>query len=109
MVDAEDVLFVERAEQDPVEFLRRDTVVTERFFNDDASAVGAARLGQLFDNQPEQRGRDSEAMSRLRRGAQLPANGLEGCRVVIVTVDVAQQTRQFVQRRRIDATSMLFP
>src|SRR5258705_9255887 len=106
MVDAEDVLLVESAEQDPVEFLRRGTVVTERFFNDDASAFGAVRLGQLFDNQAEQPRWDGEVMRRPLRGAELLANRLKGCRVVIVTVDVTQQARKLVQRRGIGTTSM---
>jgi hypothetical protein len=45
MVDAKDVLLVESAEQNPIEFLRRVEVVTEGFFNNDASTIGAARVG----------------------------------------------------------------
>jgi hypothetical protein len=45
MIDAKDVLLVESAEQNSIEFLRRDEVVTERFFNDDASTISAACLG----------------------------------------------------------------
>ena len=64
MIDAEDVLLVESAEQNPIEFLRREQIVTERFFNDDSSPTGAACLGELFYDQPEERRRDSEVMSR---------------------------------------------
>src|SRR5499427_10138376 len=39
MVDAEDRLLVEGAEQRVVERLRREEIVTEWFFNDDASTV----------------------------------------------------------------------
>src|SRR5262245_21770096 len=39
MVDTEDRLLIEGAEQSAVERLRREEIVTERFFNDDASAV----------------------------------------------------------------------
>ena len=45
MIDAEDVLLVESAEQNPIEFLRRDEVVTEGFFNDNASTISAACRG----------------------------------------------------------------
>ena len=65
MVDAEDRLLVEGAEQSLVEVLRRGKIVTERFFNDDASAVGASSFGQLFHNHPEQHRRDGEIMRRL--------------------------------------------
>ena len=44
MVDAEDRLLVEGAEQGAVERLRREEIVTERFFNDDASAVACIQL-----------------------------------------------------------------
>ena len=44
MVDAKDRRLVEGAEQNPVEFLGGDAVVTEGFFNDDTSAFGAVRL-----------------------------------------------------------------
>ena len=47
-------------------------------------------------------------MRRPPRGAQLPANRLEGCRVVIVTADVAQQTRQLGQSRGIGTPAMFF-
>ena len=52
---------------------------------------GAARLGQLLDDQPEQRGRDGEVVRRPLGGAELLADGLERRRVVVVAVDVAQQ------------------
>ena len=40
-------------EQNPVEVLRRGEVPAEWLFDDNASAIVAARLGQLFDDQPE--------------------------------------------------------
>ena len=45
MIDAEDVLLVESTEQNPIEFLRREQIVTEGFFNDDTSTIGAACVG----------------------------------------------------------------
>src|SRR6266436_361247 len=53
MVDAEDCLLVEGAEQNPVEVLRRGEVPAEWLFDDNASAIVAARLRQLFDDQAE--------------------------------------------------------
>ena len=45
MIDPKDVLFIESAEQNPIELLRRQQIVTEGFFNDDASTIGAACVG----------------------------------------------------------------
>src|SRR5215831_16677364 len=67
MVDAEDRLLVEGAEQRAVERLRRKAIMTERFFNDDASAVRAASFAQLFHNRLEQPRRDGEIVRRLLR------------------------------------------
>src|SRR6478672_628950 len=39
MIDAKDVLLVESTEQNPIELLRRDEVVTEGLFNDDTSTI----------------------------------------------------------------------
>ena len=41
-------------------------IVTEWFFDDDPSAVGAVRLAQLFHHQPEQHGRDGQVVRRPR-------------------------------------------
>src|SRR5262245_37009484 len=68
MIDAEDVLFVESAEQNLVKRLRRDKVVTEGFFDDDASPIGTIRFGQLFHNTSKQCGRNGKVVGRpLRR------------------------------------------
>src|SRR5690242_8548549 len=60
MVDAEDRLLVEGAEQRAVERLCREEIVTEWFFNDDASAVRTSSFAQLFHHHPEQPRRDGE-------------------------------------------------
>src|SRR5262245_57148249 len=93
MVDAKDRRLVEGTEQNLVEFLCGGAVVTEGFFNNDASAFGAVRLRQLFHNQPEQRRWDSEVVRRPLCGAQLLADGLEGRRVLVVTVNIVEQAR----------------
>src|SRR5262249_6930910 len=98
MVDAEDRLLVEGAEQRAVERLRREEIVTERFFNDDASAVRASSFAQLCHNCLEQPRRDGEIVRRLLRRAQLLPEGLKRCRVLIVAVNIAQQTTQFLER-----------
>ena len=95
------------AEQDPVELLRRGQVSAERLFDDDAGALGAARLGELFHDQPEQRGWDGEVVRRPLGGAEFLADGLKGCRVVVVAVDVAQQAAELVEGRGIEAAVFL--
>src|SRR5262245_18204320 len=67
MVDAEDRLLVEGAKQGTVERLRREEIVTERFFNDDTRAVRAFSFAQLFYDHPEQPRRDGEIVCRLLR------------------------------------------
>ena len=96
------VLLVEGAEQDPIERLRRGEVAPERLFDDDASALGAARLGELLHDHPEQRRRDGEVVRRPLRGAEFLADGLKGRRVVVVAVNVAQQAGELVEGRRIE-------
>ena len=56
---------------------------------------------------PNSDGRDGEVVRRPLRGAELLADGLEGRRVVVVAVDVAQQAGQLVERRRIEAAVLL--
>src|SRR5215831_3139895 len=82
MVDAEDRRLVEGAEQGTVERLRRGEIVTERFFNDDASAVRASSFAQLFHNRLEQPGRDGEIIRWPLRRAQLLTKGLKRRRVL---------------------------
>ena len=90
-----------------VELLRRGEVAAERLFDDDAGAVGAARLAELLHDRPEQRGRDGEVVRRPLGRAELLAERLERRRVVVVAVDVAQQAAQLVERRRIEAAVLL--
>jgi len=80
--------------------------VTEWLFNDNTSAIGAACLGELFNNQPEERRRDGEVMRWPLRRVQLLADGLEGSCVFIVAVNIAQQTAQLVESRRVDPSAV---
>src|SRR5262249_27066952 len=107
MVDAEDRLLVEGAKQGTVERLRREEIVTERFFNDDASAVCASSFAQLFYNHPEQPGRDGEIVRWPLRRAQLLPEGLKRRRVLIVAINIAQQTTQFFESGGIDPAVLL--
>src|SRR4030095_8042903 len=101
MIDAEDVLLIEGAEQDLIKLLRRGEVVPEGFLNDNASAFGTVCLGQLFHDEPEQCRRDGEVVRRPLCGAELLTNGLKGRRVFIVAINIAQQTAELVESRGI--------
>src|SRR5215470_4172975 len=106
MIDAEDVLLVESPEQNPIELLRREQIVTEGFFNDNTSTIGAACLGEPFHDEPEERRRDGKVMRWPLCRVQLLADGLEGSCVFIVTVNIAQQAAQLVEGRRIDPSTV---
>src|SRR5439155_17756020 len=106
-IDTRVRLLVEGAELRAVEGLRRGEVTAEGLFDDDASAVGAARQGQPFHDESEQRGRDGEVVRRALGGAELLANGLEGRRVLVVAVHVTQQAAQRVERRGIESAVLL--
>src|SRR5262245_31205983 len=107
MVDAKDRLLVEGTEQGTVERLRREEIVTERFFNNDARAVRASSFAQLFHNCLEQPGRNGEIVRWPLRRAQLLPEGLKRRRVLIVAVHIAQQTTQLCERGGIDPAVLL--
>ena len=94
-------------QQNVVQFLRRGEVVAEWFLDDDACALGAARLRQLLDDVFEEQRRNRQVMRGMLRVAQLLAKRLEGRIVAVVAVDVAQQAAELVQRRRIEAAMLL--
>ncbi len=107
VIDAEDGLLVEGAEQRPVEPLRRAQVVAERLLHDHARVLRAARSGQLLHHRPEQHGRDGEAMRGPLGLAQLRAERLERGRVLVVAVDVAQKAAQLLGRRVVEEAVLL--
>ena len=107
MVDAKDPSLVEARQQRTVERLRRNEVATERLFDDDATAIGPARSGQLFHDEPEQCGWDGEVVRRALGGAELPANGLERRRISVIAVDVAQHSAQRVERHGVKPAVLL--
>ena len=103
MIDSEDRLLIESVEQSAVELLRRREVVTERFFNNDASAHCASRLGKLCHNRTEQRRRDGEIVRRLLHWAKLLAQRMKRCRILVVAVNVMQQTNQLFESGGINS------
>ena len=71
VVDPEDVALDERAEQDPIQIARRGEVVPEGLLDDDAGALGAAGLGQLFHDAVR---RAAEGSRGSAPGARAPAS-----------------------------------
>src|SRR5882724_1440937 len=84
MIDPEDALLVEHAEQDAVELPRRCKVGPERLFYDDTGLVGASGCSQLLYHPTEQHGRDGQVVRGPPRGVELLAQRREGRRVVVV-------------------------
>src|ERR1700681_960814 len=67
MIQAKDGILVEGAEQDPVEFPGRSPIAPERFFDNYARTVAAARFSKLLDDHCEGSGRDSEVENQWPR------------------------------------------
>src|ERR1700681_3838306 len=107
MIQAKDGILVEGAEQDPVEFSGRSPIAPERFFDNYARTVAAARLSKLLDDDCEGGGRDSQVKNRVFSASERLAKGLVGRRVRIIALHVTQQGTQFLVRRGFEAP-MLF-
>ncbi len=75
----------------------------ERLLDDDPGPPGALRLAELFDDLPEKAGRDGEVVRRALGRAEILAEGLEGRRRLVVTVDVAEQAAELGEGRLVDA------
>jgi hypothetical protein len=50
MIEAKDGILVKGAEQDPIEFPGRSLIAPERFFDNYARTVAAARFSKLLDD-----------------------------------------------------------
>lgn len=73
VVDAKHVFFAETTVHHRVQRLRRGKVMAERFFEDDARALGATRFAEPMNDGLEQAGRNGEIVHRLLRVAQFPS------------------------------------
>src|SRR5262249_9527256 len=90
MVDAEYRRLVECLEQNPVELLCRGTVAAKWLFDDNAGPFGAARLSELFHDEPEEPWGNGEIICRPVRRAERLANRAKRCRVAVVAVNVVK-------------------
>src|ERR1700726_1356687 len=104
MIQAKDGILVEGAEQDPVKFPGRTPIAPERFFDNYARTVAAARLSKLLDDDREGSGRDSQVENRVFSASERLAKGLVGRRVRIIALHVAQQGTQLLVGRVLVAT-----
>src|SRR5215469_1992926 len=102
MVYTEDVSLVERPKQNLVQFLGRCEVMTKWLFYDDSGASSAVGFGQMFDNGFKQYRRNCQVMRRAFRIPELFAQRREGCRILVIAVDVAQQGDQLFESRGIE-------
>src|ERR1700683_119333 len=78
MVQTEDVLLFKSSEQDAVEFPGGSTIAAERFFDNDARPVAAARFSKLLDNRPEVGRRNSQIKNRVLRVSERLTQSLVG-------------------------------
>ena len=65
--------------------------------------LGAAGLGQLFHHSAEGRGRNGQIIGRALRGTEFLAERLKRRRVIVIAIHIAQQSAQFLKRRRIES------
>src|ERR1700682_1074787 len=107
MIEAKDGIFVEGAEQDPIEFPGGSPIAPERFFDNYARTVAAARFSKLRDDDCEGSGRDSQVENRVLRASERLTNRLLGRRVRIIALYVAQQGTKLLVRRGFESP-MLF-
>ena len=103
MVDAEDVMLIEDRVQDLVQFPCRRAASSERLFDNDAGSLRATRILQLLDNESEQIRRYREIMRGVARIAELRAQDMEGFRICVIAVHVAQQQTKLLKCIVIEA------
>ena len=77
MVQTEDSPLFKSSEQDAVAFFGRTSIAAERFFDNDARPVAAARFSKLLDDHPEVGWRNSEIKNRVLRATAKITNLFE--------------------------------
>src|SRR5262245_11494757 len=103
VIDAEHAGFVEAAMHGRVQPLRRGQVLTERLLDHDAAAGRAPRRAELIADGLEGAGRDGQVVRRVTRIPQLLSQALEGPRIAVIAVDVAQRADHAGERIGIEA------
>src|SRR5439155_8772580 len=107
VVNAKDVGFIERPKQNLVQLLRRREIVPEGFLNDDARAGGTIRFRQVSHNGFEQNWGDRKIMRWTPGSIELFAKGGESLRILVIAINIAQQSDELFESRRIDSAVLL--
>src|SRR4029077_5738900 len=107
VIDAEDVSFVEDAQQHAVQLLRGCEVVPEGLFHDDLGPSSAVRFSQMPDHSFEQHRRDCQVMRWPFRVFELLAKHSEGRWILIVTVHIPQKADELFESGKIGPTMFL--
>src|ERR1700739_3103139 len=107
MANAEDRSFLEGPKQDLVQFLRRCEVMADRLFHDDSRSPPAVRSGQVLDDGFEQHRRNCQIMRRSLRILELLPKRSEGCRILVIAVDIAQHADQLLESGGIEPPMFL--
>ncbi len=94
-------------EQDPVQLARRRQVVAEGLFDHDAGPLRASGLRQLLHDGSEERGRDRQVVRRVLGTAERLSQRGEGCRILVVSVDVAKPAGELVERGPVQSAILL--
>jgi hypothetical protein len=81
--------------------------VAEWLFDDDSRAMRASGARELLNDYCEKCGRNCEIMRRPSRCSEFLAQGPKRCRVRIIPVNVAQQSRELVEGGGINASAVL--
>jgi hypothetical protein len=107
VVDAKNVFFPEDAVHHPVQSLRCGKIMSERFFDYDARAIGATRFAEPMNDGLEQAGRDGKIVRRLLRVAQFSAQLLKSRRIGIVAVNIVHESAQTAKSVRVQTAIAL--
>ena len=102
VVDAEDALLGEDAQQRVVQRPCRGQVATERFLDDDAALLGEPGGADVVDDRREQVRRDRQVVHRALAVAQRLAQVLERARIVVADAGEPHEFRELRPGIRIE-------
>jgi hypothetical protein len=101
MVNAKDRRLGEKLQQRRVQRACRGQIAPERLLHHESCAVRGPRTAEQINHDRKHGRRNGEVIKRSLRGAQRLFQCFEGRRLAVVAVDVLQQCRQALHRRRL--------
>src|SRR5216683_1918149 len=107
VVNAKNIGLIERPKQNLVQLLRRREIVPEGFLDDDARASGTIRFRQVSHNGFEQDWGDRQVVRWAPCSIEFFAKSCESLRLLVVAVNIAQQSDQLFESCGIDAAVLL--